>query len=288
MKTRGSPWDSGFDEVWPPSSLDSNRNDNFLCGVSERDVNRSPHSKMQPNDHLHLGGVDQPSQGGPKAENYKLQHYNITTLYEKEQICKVSVRCHSLRIFCNSFCKLQKTGVNTARTLYVCLCVCLLTCLPDYLPAWLPACLHDCLLVCVGLSIPLPKQTVMYVFLAVMPFSTIFQARGLTDRQTSWKAGRNAGRQKGRQEDKQEDREQKGRQKGWQKGWQKERQIYCKERQMSRHINMYVCTYIVLLLGMPTCTFTNGLTWLSHYRTNNWMSRHCKQQLWEKDNQPHL
>jgi hypothetical protein len=28
------------------------------------------------------------------------------------------IRCHSLRIFCNSFCKLQKTGVNTARTLY--------------------------------------------------------------------------------------------------------------------------------------------------------------------------
>jgi hypothetical protein len=23
-------------------------------------------------------------------------------------MCKVSVRCHSLRIFCNSFCKLQK------------------------------------------------------------------------------------------------------------------------------------------------------------------------------------
>ncbi len=48
MKTGGSPWDSGFEEVWPPSSLDSNRKGNFLCGVSERDVNRSPHNKMQP------------------------------------------------------------------------------------------------------------------------------------------------------------------------------------------------------------------------------------------------
>jgi hypothetical protein len=48
MKTRGSPWDSGFEGVWPPSSLNSNRKNNFLCGVSERDVNRSPHNKMQP------------------------------------------------------------------------------------------------------------------------------------------------------------------------------------------------------------------------------------------------
>jgi hypothetical protein len=40
METRGSPRDSGFEEVWPssPSSLDSNRKDNFLLGVSERDV----------------------------------------------------------------------------------------------------------------------------------------------------------------------------------------------------------------------------------------------------------
>ncbi len=38
MKTRCSPRDSGFEEVWPPSSLDSNRKDNFLRGVSKRDV----------------------------------------------------------------------------------------------------------------------------------------------------------------------------------------------------------------------------------------------------------
>ncbi len=38
MKTRGSPRDSGFEEVWPPSSFDSNRKDNFLRGISERDV----------------------------------------------------------------------------------------------------------------------------------------------------------------------------------------------------------------------------------------------------------
>jgi hypothetical protein len=42
MKTLGCPRYSGFEEVWPPSSLDGNRKDNFLCGVSERDVNRSP------------------------------------------------------------------------------------------------------------------------------------------------------------------------------------------------------------------------------------------------------
>ena len=48
MKTRGGPRDSGFEEVWPPSLLDSNQKEKFLCGVSERDVNRSPHNKMQP------------------------------------------------------------------------------------------------------------------------------------------------------------------------------------------------------------------------------------------------
>ncbi|MFN9898532.1 MAG: hypothetical protein ACK55Z_07015 [bacterium] len=48
MKTRGSPRDSGFEEVWPPSPLDSNRKGNFLCGISERDVNRTSQNKMQP------------------------------------------------------------------------------------------------------------------------------------------------------------------------------------------------------------------------------------------------
>ncbi len=48
MKTRGNPWASGFEEVWPPSSLDSNRKNSFLCGVSERDVNRSPTTRCSP------------------------------------------------------------------------------------------------------------------------------------------------------------------------------------------------------------------------------------------------
>ncbi len=48
IKTWSSPWDSGFAEVWPPSSLDSNRKDNFLCSVSERDVNRSPTTRCSP------------------------------------------------------------------------------------------------------------------------------------------------------------------------------------------------------------------------------------------------
>ncbi len=48
MKTRGSPWDSGFEEVWPPSSLDSNRKDIFLCGVSERYVKRAPTTRCNP------------------------------------------------------------------------------------------------------------------------------------------------------------------------------------------------------------------------------------------------
>jgi hypothetical protein len=39
----------------------------------------------------------------------------------------------------------------------------------------------------------------MYVFLTVMPFSSIIQTRGLTDRQTSRQAGRKEGRQAVRQ-----------------------------------------------------------------------------------------
>jgi hypothetical protein len=63
MKTRGSPRDRGFEEVWPPSSLDSNRKDNLLRGVSERDVTGPPTTRAAP-DHLHLGGVDKPPHGG--------------------------------------------------------------------------------------------------------------------------------------------------------------------------------------------------------------------------------
>ncbi len=64
MKRRGRPWGSGFEEVLPPSSLDSNRKDKFLCGVYERNINRSPPQQDAASDHLHLEGNDQPTQGG--------------------------------------------------------------------------------------------------------------------------------------------------------------------------------------------------------------------------------
>jgi hypothetical protein len=63
MKTRGSPQDSGFEEVWPPSSLDSNRKDNF-CAAFLREMLTGPPQQDAAPDHLHLGGVDQSPQGG--------------------------------------------------------------------------------------------------------------------------------------------------------------------------------------------------------------------------------
>ncbi len=132
IKTRGSPWDSGFEEVWPPSSLDGNWKHNFLCGASERDVNRSPHNKMQPlitsiwEVLINLPREDfkrsyswfrSRLEEAVAAEDYLFCY--LFCLYEKEKIRKVSLRYHSLRIFCNSFCKLKKTGFNTARTLYI-------------------------------------------------------------------------------------------------------------------------------------------------------------------------
>jgi hypothetical protein len=63
MKTRGSPRDGGFEEVWPPSSLDSNRKDNFLRAFL-REMLQVPSQQDAAPDHLHLGGVDQPPQGG--------------------------------------------------------------------------------------------------------------------------------------------------------------------------------------------------------------------------------
>jgi hypothetical protein len=63
MKTRGSPKDSGFEEVWPPSSLDSNRKNNFLAAFL-REMLQVPSQQDAAPDHLHLGDVDQPPQGG--------------------------------------------------------------------------------------------------------------------------------------------------------------------------------------------------------------------------------
>jgi hypothetical protein len=35
-------------EVWPPSSPDYNPMDFFVCGVSEKDINGSPHNNILP------------------------------------------------------------------------------------------------------------------------------------------------------------------------------------------------------------------------------------------------
>ncbi len=48
MKTRGSPWDTGFEEVWPPSSLDSNRKGNFCAAFLREMLTGPPTTRCSP------------------------------------------------------------------------------------------------------------------------------------------------------------------------------------------------------------------------------------------------
>ncbi len=128
IKTRSSPWDSGFEESGLLVHLIVIERTIF-CAAFLREMLTGPPTKRcspwsPPSRRCWWTSPGRTSRGPTTGSGRSCRRpLLLMTIYSaKCQVYmkrKVSLRCHSLRIFCNSFCKLQKTGVNTARTLYM-------------------------------------------------------------------------------------------------------------------------------------------------------------------------